>query len=234
MAGVFSQLSHAATIQVLPSHDNTIFSEDDNSNALGALYVGVTPNSTIRRALVQFNVGNFIPAGATITGASLTFTQTKIGPAAGSGPTAFELDRVSQAWGEGTSSGAGGGNLPTPNDATWNYSKYATNPWTVAGGDFAGASATTTIGTTNGAYTFGSTPGLVADVQNWLDLPSTNFGWIFKSASETPTDARQFGSRETANPETLTVTYSIPEPATGLLFGVGAIIAVSRRSRRKV
>ena len=51
----------------------------------------------------------------------------------------------------------------------------------------------------NGLYTWGSTAGMVADVQSWLDDPGSNFGWIILGDEGTslPT-AKRFDSRETA------------------------------------
>ena len=48
-----------------------------------------------------------------------------------------------------------------------------------------------------GSYTFGPNTNLVADVQQWLLNPATNFGWALISESEnTLFTARRFGSRE--------------------------------------
>ena len=219
---------NAAGTSLTPLQDNTIYSEADYSNAKGPLFVGTTPNVTTRRALMEFDIAGSIPSGATITSVSLTLTQTKIGPGAS---TSFDLRKLNASWGEGTSSGSGGGALATTNDATWNYRFYNSTSWSTPGADFGAVSASVALAG-NGQYTVNSTPALVADVQGWLNSPSSNNGWIFRAADESFTSAREIGSRETATPPQLTVTYSVPEPTTGIIFGAVAFIAGRRRSRR--
>ena len=226
-----------ATISLNPTQDNSIFSEGNNSNALGSLYAGATPSLTVRRALLEFDIAGSLPAGAVINSVLLSLTQTKIGPA---GAATFELHPLLAAWGEGGSSGTGAGGAPTTGDATWNFRLYNTNSWSLPGGDFGSTSGTAAFGTSNGIYTFSSQPGLVADVQNWLNTPGTNFGWILRAADESPgvTTARELGSRE--NPPvqrpTLTVSYTAaPEPGALALLGAAALGAIGQRpSRRRV
>ena len=73
----------------------------------------------------------------------------------------------------------------------------------------AGAAVTGT-----GFYTFDSLfdPGLVSDVQRWLDQPEVNFGWVVVVGDEYfPRSAKRFDSRENGSPEfqpSLTVSYS--------------------------
>jgi hypothetical protein len=224
----------ADTVDIAPSLDNSIYSEDDNSNALGDLFAGVTNDSATRRALMMFDIAGNIPAGATINSVTLDLTQTKIGPA---GASTFELHALSDAWGAGTSDGTGTGGSPTTGDATWNYNFYNTSSWATPGGDFAAAaSGTASIGTSLGDYTFASQSGMVADVQDWLDSPSTNYGWLLEAANEsTGPSAREFGSRFSASPPELTVTFTpVPEPGALALFAVAVAVGglACLRSRR--
>lgn len=227
---------HAAVVILHPSEDTTIYSESDNSNALGALFAGTTPGSATRRALVGFDlVASGIPAGSIINSVSLDLVLTKIGPAA-TGPASFELNRLLGAWGEGSSIGSGTGGVATTGDATWNFRLFNSSSWAQPGGDFAlTPSGTASIGIVTGStYTFASQSGLVADVQSWLDNPSLNNGWILRASSESSVTAREFGSRESSVPQqpTLTVTYSpVPEPGTIALLGVATIIGAARRRR---
>lgn len=221
---------NAAVVSLVPTLDNSIYSESNNSNALGGLFAGRTAGGAIRRALLEFNIAASIPAGATIDSVVLTLSQIKIGPA---GSAIFELHPVLAEWGEGTSSGTGTGGAATPGDATWNSRLFGTATWTTAGGDFSAAVATTTFGTAITTYSFASTSGMVSNVQAWLNGPSTNFGWIMKAANETVTSARELGSGEGAPAEqpTLTVTYTVPEPGTAGLLGLAALFAATRRAR---
>ena len=222
--------THGAVVSLVPTLDNSIYSESDNSNALGGLFTGRTAIGGIRRALLEFDIAASIPAGATIDSVVLTLSQIKIGPA---GSALFELHPVLSAWGEGTSSGSGSGGTATPGDATWNSRLFGTATWTTAGGDFSTAVATTNFGTSIGTYSFTSTLGMVSNVQSWLNSPSTNFGWLIKTDNESLVSARELGSGESAPAEQpkLTVTYTVPEPGTAGLLGVAAIFAVSRRAR---
>ncbi len=201
--------THAGTIFLAPSQDNSIYSESNNSNALGQLFAGVTGLGDLRRALLQFNVaGSGIPAGSTIDSVSLDLTQTITG---GNTSTVFDLRPLSAAWGEGTSIGSGQGGPPTPGDTTWNYRLYSTSLWTSPGGDFGSSSGTALFGTASTDYTVKSQPGLVADVQRWLNSPGTNFGWLLKAVNESPSikSARAFDSRESnLGRPVLTINYT--------------------------
>jgi hypothetical protein len=223
----------AASISLVPSQDNTIFSENDNSNALGSLFAGETVDQKFRRAIFEFVLAGKIPAGSIVNSVTLSLTQTKIGPA---GVAAFELHPVTAAWGQGTSIGSGMGGAPTAGDATWNYRFYNTSAWSTPGGDFGPMSGTTTIGLSDSVYTFSSQPGMVADVQHWLDNPASNFGWVLKAADETlgVVTAREFGSLENGFPvqPTLTVNYTVPEPGIVALLGLGTALLIGFRRDR--
>jgi hypothetical protein len=104
-------------------------------------------------------------------------------------------------------------------DVTWNnrlHSAAAPTPWNNAGGDFEPTSSASTVVTRNlnTGYVWNSTDALVDDVQEWLDDPQANFGWLLKNADEvTPATFRGFYSRQTATAELrphLTVSFSLP------------------------
>ena len=231
-------MARGAIVTIYPNQDNSIYSESDASNALGHLYAGTTPLGPVRRALLEFDVAaSGIPAGSVIESVSLDLVLTKIG-AAGSASATFQLHSLSSAWGEGSSSGSGSGGVATPNDATWHYRLFNTSSWTQPGGDFSLLpSGTASIGVTVGAtYTFSSQAGLVTDVQNWVNNPGVNHGWILRAADELAISAREFGSRETIQSQrpVLTVTYSpVPEPGTFGLLGAAAMASVARRWCRR-
>ncbi len=227
--------SRAASITINPALDNSIYSENDNSNGQGPLFAGRTNGGRVRRALIQFDIaGAGIPTGSLVDSVSLSLTQLKIGlPGIA---TLFELRPLLSLWGEGTSSGTGSGGPPTTGDATWNYELYNTSSWGTAGGDFGPASGSTTFGAALTTYTFSSQSGMVTDVQNWLGSPLTNFGWILMAADEAGvTSARELGSRESALAQrpVLTITYTpVPEPHALGLLAVVAVYFLVRRARR--
>src|SRR5262249_30715572 len=108
-------------------------------------------------------------------------------------------------WGEGGSNSGepgGRGDIAQLNDATWTDRFFGASPaqkWATAGGDFNSAvSASAPAAVTVGAGIFYQFSGnLAADVQKWLDTPSSQFGWLIKATSESPGSAQRFDSRET-------------------------------------
>ena len=61
--------------------------------------------------------------------------------------------------------------------------------------------------------------GMIADIQDMLDNPSSNHGWIFKTAESLPQTARRISSSEDPNPPTLNITYLLPSEVGSV--GVG-------------
>ena len=64
------------------------------------------------------------------------------------------------------------------------------------GGDFSSTVSATQAVDGNGAYVWGSTAQMVADVQGWLDSPAANFGWIVLGDEQQSTTAKRFDSRQ--------------------------------------
>ena len=228
VAAVFAGITRADDVVLPCSRNNTLIETGgDVSNGKGdGIYSGLTLRSGIRRGLIRFDLTS-IPAGSTITSTSLELTLIQTtGP---DGPAT--LHRVLADWGEGTSlSGGGLGAAATAGDATWLERFYGTAPWAVAGGDFSGVpSGTTTIVATAGTQTFGSTSGLVADVQAWIDNPGQNFGWAVLGDEQTLQSARRFASREYVVPAQaprLLVSFTPPTPACPADFNQSGTLTV--------
>ena len=186
---------------LLPSRDNTLIEEASGalSNGAGPVFhagrVGMNGGGLRRRGVVAFDVAGSVPAGATVERAFLTLHVA----ASNTGDRTIGVHPLTSDWGEGTSFAAGGtGAASTQDDATWLHTFYPASNWTTPGGDFvAGASATATVGGI-GSYTWTSS-ALVADVQGWLDYPSTNHGWILLGDETTTQTVKGFDSRESAN-----------------------------------
>jgi hypothetical protein len=200
------------------------------SNGAGEhFYVGETGQgiNNRRRGLLRFDL-SAIPAGSTINSITLTLAMTR----SNSGAQDIVVHRALMGWGEGTSNsnaggtGTGGGDgvAATPGDATWFFSTFSSQTWSAPGGDFtAGASATTSVGTL-GQYTW-SGAGLIADVQQWLTNPSTNFGWLLTGNETAAATSKQFDTRESsipANRPVLTVDYSPRPPTAAVTINDGA------------
>jgi hypothetical protein len=208
----------ADTATLQSAADTTLFEElPDNSDAKGqGLYTGRITLGFIRRGLVRFDVAGSIPAGSTITSARLDMvvTSTK------GNPVDVSLYRATAAWGEGASDAplpGGSGAQATPGDATWTRRAWPGTSWIAPGGDTAASpSATSPISTALASFSFGPTAAMTANVQSWLDLPATNFGWQLRADElQASPSARRWATREAANAAqrpVLTVVYDPPPP----------------------
>ena len=186
-------------VHLEPVRDNTLYEDPLGglSNGAGShVFAGLTESGGKRRALLAFDVAGAVPPGAQVLGVKLTLHVTRTI----AGPETVSVHRALADWGEGTSLAPGqeGGGAPaTAGDATWLHGFYPGTTWASPGGDFdALASATRVIGFT-GPQTYASA-GLVADVQAWLDDPSSNHGWMLvgdEPIGGTGT-AKRFGSRQ--------------------------------------
>lgn len=215
-----------ATVTIHPTADTTLQEEypDYNYGDGTTFTAGGRRQGGRTRALLLFDIAGSIPAGSTINSVSLTLTVT--GVPSGGINSVFDLDRLSASWGEGTGSDHGG-SPAGPGQATWiNRFGASGSPWVTPGGDFLSSASASRSIASYGSYTFASTVGLVSDVQNWLNDPSSDFGWLLRSESElTGTTIRRFGSRDSGtSAPTLTITYTaVPEPAAFAFLGLGAV-----------
>ena len=193
----------ADVVSITPSKDNTLYqySPDDFesplSNGLGQyLFAGRNASGSARRALIRFDIAAAVPAGATVTGVTLRLnvSQTR----AGEEPVA--LHRLLADWGEGSAMAGGneGGGAPAdPGSATWFARFYGGAAWSNPGGDFAASpSAVMNAGLIGPCAVSG--PGLVTDVQAWLDHASSNFGWCLIAPEGEFGTAKRFDSGNNA------------------------------------
>jgi len=240
----------ADTLQLVPDRDNTLYERvaGDLSNGAGpSLFFGRTGGNAgelLRRALVRFDL-SAIPPGSTINSVQLGLEVDLVPPTA----TGFDasIHRVTADWGEGSSvalGAGGGGAAAVPPDATWLHREFDTVFWTTPGGDFVSApSGLAAVGAGTGPIEFPSSPGLVADVQAWVDDPGQNFGWVILGEETNPQNARRVGSRENSSlTPVLIVDFEpliLPEARTvptlggwGLALLVLTIVAVGLRFRR--
>jgi len=200
-------------VTLTSAKDNTLYEPAPNEASNGAgenFFVGKTagpygnsdPVPRIRRGLLQFDIAaSGIPANSTIESVALEIEVTKL-PSSSTGEPArhavVSLHRALNPWGEESSMSNGGGTLPAPGDATWTYSFYDTTLWDNAGGDFDPTTSAGVLVDGQGVFKWGSTSGMVSDVQMWLDTPSSNRGWVLVGGEAT-TDtltAKGFATRE--------------------------------------
>lgn len=252
----------AATVTLPAVQDATLFGGADASSntslADPGIFVGTDSATNPKRGLIEFNIAQYVPAGATITSVTLQLT---VGQAAGtsgnggtlSSATTISLFNESQAWGQPTNvansttfMGMGHGKPAATGDATWNDSFFSsTSPtaWTTAGGDWSSsltdiADASSTGSPTAVTWSSASYPGMVTAVQNWLNNPSTNFGWLLKNSNEgVATDYLAFWSAQGAAADSnsslapaLSITYTpVPEPTGLMLMAIALPILAARR-----
>lgn len=233
MALFFVSHTYSQTTTVLmPTKDNTLYEDPSGnlSNGVGMYFfagrAGAGSGGGLeRRGVVAFDVAGSIPAGSVITSAVLKLEKSK----GGSGTNNVDVHRLLADWGEGTSmasAGEGAGAYATLNDATWlcTFSDGAAGclgTWTGPGGDFSPTLSTNTVVAGSGTYPFPSTMQMVADVQDMLDDPANNFGWVLLGDVSAPGTAIRFNTKDNASPNThpmLIVEYvacessSVPSP----------------------
>jgi spore coat protein A len=226
---VWAAAASADVVTLGASKDNTIYSESGaESNGAGDyLFAGATKDGPLRRALLAFDVAGAIPAGSIVTAATLTLYMSRTRTQ----NQTVSLYRVLADWGEGTSDASGeeGAGAPaTTGDATWTHRFYPGTAWATAGGDFAAtASASAMVGNQTTYYSW-SGPGLLADVQAWLDAPASNFGWIVRGNESTTRVVKRFDSRDNNDPSrrpALELTFTPPVP-TGACCAVDGSCSV--------
>lgn len=201
--------------------DTTIFSESENSGGgTAGIFSGTIQNLDFggnkqhRRALLRADLTS-IPANWIVEDVSLTLTVQASG--GNFGDIDHSLHRVTDSWGEGTvvgPSGGGFGAVAQTGDATWLSSQHNTTLWTDPGGDFIAApSATAAAGTADTIVTWTSA-GMINDVQQWVNAPLSNDGWLILSALEgTRQRIKKFYSSESGTSRPQLQITARPPPA---------------------
>jgi hypothetical protein len=233
LAGVAALLVASAagadTAVIVADRDNTLYEDEVGAVSNGAgehFFAGTNNQGRIRRGVVHFDV-SAIPPGSTIDSAVLTLNMSQTI----AGPSAVSLHRATADWGEGASQAAGqegAGGPAEAGDATWIHTFFDGLFWTNPGGDFdAGASATTIVNQ-EGPYSWGSTAGMIADVEAWVADASQNFGWVVigeeplggkQEPSAKRFDSREIGSDGLQFPE-LVIGFTPPVPVVLQSFDV--------------
>ncbi len=230
----------AVTVSLGSVSDTALFENRPDFNLGGTtLLAGTTQQLSRSRGLFRFDVSS-LPVGAVVTGVEVQLYCTRQpDPDQHGGPVAsdFSLYRMLVDWGEGSGS-ANTGSVAMAGDATWNERHSQAVAWGTPGGlegtDYAnGPSATTAVGNV-GAYAWGSSSELIADVQGWITAPASNHGFILVNQSEgTAGSGRRFASREQPGgliaPPQLVVTYTIPEPSAALCLLLGGALSLRRK-----
>ena len=210
-----------ASVTLTPIADNTIF-EDQTTHSDGVgptLFSGETLRRLgARRVLLKFDVANSVPAGAHIDSVTLQLHVFKDR----GGSNQFGAYRLRADWGEGGSnSGTNGGDGANAlkDDVTWSV-RFTRTQARPAVGDvrwrFQFPSQRHHAGRNGrwaGKHHFQvDQPATGHRRADWLDSPSTQFGWMIKEVDETVLgSAEEFDSRQSATPAnrpSLTINYT--------------------------
>ena len=212
-----TSLQAQTTITITADRDATLYESNNGTLANGAgpsIFVGVTAQPGKRRALLHFDVAGQIPAGARVLSVELDSFSAQ---STAFLPIATYVHRVTQDWNEGSAfaSGPGGaGTFAGNGSATWIHTSRGTPgaTWNTPGGDFDPQPSFIFDLASVGPSTATVQPGMVNDVQSWLDNPTGNFGWILKTDEVMWPTARRMHSRESSlgSLPRITVTYLIP------------------------
>jgi flagellar hook capping protein FlgD len=204
----------ALTLVLEPKRDNTLYESPTGSISNGAgqfFFAGRTLAGARRRGVLAFDLSS-IPPGTAVDSVAVVLSMSRAQP----GTHQVGLHRLLADWGEGTSDAPmeeGGGTASTPGDATWIHRFFDTPLWTNAGGDFVPtASASLGIGST-GFFTW-SSPALRADVQQWVDTPASNFGWLVHGDESGGETAKRFDSKDHPDPAVHPRLLLYLQPAT--------------------
>ncbi len=219
----------AASVILTPVADTTLFETIPNNNmgAVPSMAAGITGTGLGSRALLQFDLASAIPSNAVITSARLSVRVVRT-PLGGGENSDFALHRMLQSWVEGDKSSLNNGSVASVGETTWNARMHFDILWSRPGAsadtDYSAAVSSSVFVAGLGSYEFGSTSGLVEDVQFWLTNRAENFGWIMMSQSEeSDATARRFASREDApNSPALTVEFEMP-PSQPLIQEPGIV-----------
>jgi hypothetical protein len=192
--------------------DATLYEDATGARSNGAgqhMFAGTKGAGNSMRALVAFDVAGKVPEGMTLTAVKVRLNMSA---ANSNSPQTVGLHRVLADWGEGSTvaSGGGGGGGPASKDgATWLHTFFPDKFWGRPGGDFVATSSASVEVAGLRAYEWESTDQLVADVQMWLDNPSSNHGWVLMGNGNA-TVVKRFDTRENAgeaNRPSLTLTF---------------------------
>ncbi len=219
---ILGQVAVADVVNLAPIRDATLYEDGAGARANGSgefLYTGKTGNFNaqfVNRSVYAFDVAAALPAGATINTATLTLHVSRV-----RAPVVdidMALHRVTSEWGEGASDAgvqmpfASNWAAPSPGDATWVHTFHDASTWTTPGGDFVVAPSVVQLVGGVGLHTWTSAQ-MVADVQDMLDQPANDFGWILIGDELQAGTARQLTSREHIDPAlrpVLTIDFDAP------------------------
>lgn len=213
---IFSNVSDTAMLNGEPDMFN--LGKTTNAN----FHTGFFNINDIGRMLIKFNISGNIPIGATINKAVINLT---IGSCNGSafllGTPNYELFRMQEEWYEGIE------NFVSPtvvNGTTWNDREHILGiDWGSASGGAFGVGSTnispsatalgnpyTPVNKTIVTFDSDFNNSLLTDVQNWLNDPDVNYGYLLKEFEDTDGRRASFFASECLNAVGFTEIQFLP------------------------
>lgn len=197
----------AEPIYLRPVADTALLEAFPTNNFGGQRWfnAGTTQTYLKNHGLIRFDIAGALPANARILSATLT-VEVVGQPIDGYNIQNFRLHRVLRDWAEGTNNGAPPvlGSPAETNECNWTHRfAFTAETWAAPGGsngvDYASEHSVDTYvyDTLLSPYKFGPAAAMTADLQQWLEHPETNFGWmLIAEHEEINFTARRFASRE--------------------------------------
>ncbi len=204
-------------VAVAASKDNTLYQDQTGSLSNGAgihFFAGQTNVGLLRRAVIAFDLAEAVPPGAAVDSVRLSLTVSKWAEATFRD---VSLHKLTADWGEGASNAGasrdGDGAPSQAGDATWVHRSFPAEGWSAEGGDYSVDESASTMVGGPGEYSWGGrgSDRIVQDVQEWINTPSSNHGWILIGGEGINRSARRYNSRENSSgvPQ-LTVRFTVP------------------------
>ncbi len=218
--------AHADAITIDPDTDARFVNTVPDGNWDDFLLTAYNDGGQAQRSVLAFDLSG-IPAGQVVDAATLTLYVPDSSLWSEKNPAGQEMQvfRITASWVE--------------NQVTWN-SRYSGQAWTNAGGDYVGTTGVPdsnpyAISTANSAAGEAVTWDITTLVSQWHQGTYANYGLLLLGQ---PTNYTGFNSSNSdslgPNPK-VEISYSpVPEPATLLLLGTGAlgVFGYIRRQRK--
>ena len=220
--GLIASRAVAGTINLELAADTFInsASPSNNNGHSYSIFTGTNGMGGLMRGLVQFTMPAQLQGRVTVSSVQFGLT-TQLFPGGNTGTAAIaQLRAISEGWIEGNGFGntqgtyvvgeaCGGGIF----GATWDRPNCIGGTFWAAAGATVSASLSGSVSVPASGGTpvvWPSQPGMIGDVQNWIDTPSSNHGWRISTSTEGISgQAQRFVSKEgEAGAPSLVFTYA--------------------------
>ena len=170
---------------------------DSNNGGASLLYLGQDFEEGAMRGLIRFDLSPSLTGRITVTACTLSMTTSSLVLGTPAAATVY-LERLTQSWDQGNGAGVDPftgdytyGSACAVSGATWNQPLCSGVAWSTVGGSVAGLSDFASAPASSGSLVQWKSSGAISDVQGWFDNPSSNYGWLLQSSTETTYDTVQ-------------------------------------------